>query len=266
MKKSGFCALLVLVYASLLLIIGFTIGCSEERVNEVLDATLEQLFTNPDKYNGKQVIVEGFYFHGFETIVLSERLEYSGYAEGHLVPKGRMVWIEGGIPKEVHDQLYRQTMMGPEERYGKVRLEGKFEYGGQFGHLGTYGSQIVPLEVELLPWSPPTPTIDPSAAISAAREALSVRLGVAASQIEVLSVEEVMWSNTSLGCPEPDRQYSDVIVPGFRIILEYEGRKYEYHTNKDGTIVVTCSNTQAQPDLIGKINSVKKKQREYHVA
>jgi hypothetical protein len=66
-----------------------------------------------------------------------------------------------------------------------------------------------------------------------------------------------MWSDTSIGCPEPDRGYSDVIVPGFRIILEYEGQKYEFHTNEDGTMVVTCSNTQAQPELIGKINSIQ---------
>lgn len=45
--------------------------------------------------------------------------------------------------------------MGPEERYGEIRLEGKFEYGGKFGHLGAYGSQIAPSKVELLPWSPP---------------------------------------------------------------------------------------------------------------
>ncbi|MFC1957202.1 hypothetical protein ACFLX0_00080 [Chloroflexota bacterium] len=155
MKKSGFCALIVFVCASLLLIIGFTIGCTEERANEVQDATLERLFTNPDKYNGKQIIVEGFYFHGFETIVLSERLEYSGYAEGHLVPKGKMLWIEGGIPKEIYDKLNQQQMMGPEERYGKVRLEGKFEYGEQFGHVGGFDSQIILFEVNIVPWSPP---------------------------------------------------------------------------------------------------------------
>ncbi len=246
----------ILVNVLLLAIIGTATGCGGA-ATEVNELTFDQLFANPDKYNGKTIAIEGFCFHGFEIIVLSEMLEYSGYAPGHFVPKGRMVWIEGGIPKEVYDQLYRQTMMGPEERYGKVKITGKFEYGGQFGHLGAYGSQIVPLEVELLPSSPPVPPVFQTAASSAARETLAVRIGVAASQIEVLSVEEVMWSNTSLGCPEPGRQYSDVIVPGFRIILEYEGRKYEYHTNEDGTMVVTCSNTQAQPDLIGKINSVQ---------
>ncbi|MFC1967859.1 hypothetical protein ACFLVX_00500 [Chloroflexota bacterium] len=156
MKKSGFCALPVLVCASLLSIIGLTIGCGGERATEMHDATLEQLFTNPDNYDGKQVIIEGFYFHGFETLVLSERLEYSGYAEGHIVPKGKMLWVEGGIPKEIYDKLKQQQMMGPSERYGKLRIKGKYEYGGKYGHLGAYSSQIVPSGVEFLSWSPPT--------------------------------------------------------------------------------------------------------------
>ena len=155
-KKSGFYALLVSVCASLLLIIGLTISCSEEQATEGQDVTLEQLFTNPDKYNGKQVTVEGSYFHGFETIVLSEKLEYSGYAEGHLVPKGKMLWVEGGIPTEIYEKLNQQQMMGPSERYGRVRIEGKFEYGEKYGHLGAYYSHIVPSEVQLIPWPLPT--------------------------------------------------------------------------------------------------------------
>ncbi len=145
---------IILVCVLSLAIMGIATGCSGAAV-KAQELTFDQLFANPDKYNGKTIAIEGFYFHGFEIIVLGEKLEYSGYAPGHLVPKGRMVWIEGGIPKEVYDQLYQQTMMGPEERYGKIRLEGKFEYGGKFGHLGAYGSQIAPSKVELLPWSPP---------------------------------------------------------------------------------------------------------------
>ena len=99
------------------------------------DVTLEQLFTNPDKYNGKQVIVEGFYFQGFEVQVIAERLEISGYAEGHLVPKGKMLWVEGGIQREIYDKLNQQQQMGPLERFGKVKITGKFEYGEKYGHL-----------------------------------------------------------------------------------------------------------------------------------
>jgi len=137
----------------LLLFLVLNAGCRGEQ--EAQQVTLEQLFSNPHKYNGEYVITEGFYFGGFEVIVLSENLEYSGYAEGHLIPKGRMLWLEGGIPKEVYDRLYSQQTMGPLERYGKIRVEGKFEYGGKYGHLGGYNYQITPSQVDLLPWSPP---------------------------------------------------------------------------------------------------------------
>ncbi len=114
----------------------------------------DELFNAPEKYNGREIQIEGFYFHGFETIVLSEKLEYSGYAEGHLVPKGRLMWVEGGIPKEIYDVLLIQDMMGPTERYGRVMITGKFQQGGQYGHLGAFNVEIVPAKVQLLAWSP----------------------------------------------------------------------------------------------------------------
>jgi len=119
------------------------------------NVTLSQLLARPIQYNDKIITIEGFYFHGFEVIVLSEKLEYSGHTPGHFVPGGKMIWIEGGIPLEVFANLYRQGMMGPTERYGKVRITGKFQYGGTYGHLGAYTYQITPSKVELLPWSPP---------------------------------------------------------------------------------------------------------------
>ena len=66
-----------------------------------------------------------------------------------------MLWIEQGVPKEIYDNAYQQEMMGPLERYTKVRIKGIFEYGGKYGHLGGFDSQIIPSEVNLLPWTPP---------------------------------------------------------------------------------------------------------------
>ncbi len=234
-----------LVYSALFLIVlavtaSLTAGCRQDVRISPQEVTFQQLSGEPDKYNGKHIVIEGIYFHGFEIIVLSESLGYSEFAQGHLVPKGEMIWIEGGIPQNIYDKLYTQEMMGPEERFGKVRISGKFEYSGKYGHLGGYDSQIIPSEVAIIPWSPPTIETTQDEAVSAAREALSASLGVSSSQIELLSVEEVMWGNTSLGCPEPGKQYAEVIVPGFRVIFEYEGQKYEYHTNIDGSMVVTC--------------------------
>ena len=122
----------------------------------LIEITFDKLFSNPDQYAGKDIVLTGFYFDGWETTVLSERLEYTGFAEGHLWPRGRMVWIEDNlIPGEVYDQLYQQELIGPLERYGKLRINGRFEHGGRYGHVGGFTAQIVPSEVELLPWSPP---------------------------------------------------------------------------------------------------------------
>ena len=127
-----------------------------ERPGEVQDVAFSELFANPDRYNGRDIVLTGFYFNGFEITVLSEELEFTGSAEGRLWPRGQMVWIADNlIPREVYDQLYQQELIGPIERYGKLRIKGRFDYGERYGHLGSFSAQIVPLEVELLPWSPP---------------------------------------------------------------------------------------------------------------
>ena len=118
--------------------------------------TFDELFSRPDEYSGSEVVLTGFYFHGWETIVFSEKLEYTGRAEGHIWPQGQMCWIQDDlIPRDIYDQLDQQELIRPLERDGKLRIKGKFEYGGRYGHLGGFTAQIVPSEVELLSWSPP---------------------------------------------------------------------------------------------------------------
>jgi hypothetical protein len=137
-----------------IILVGMALGYQALFGGRAQEVTFEQLYSRPGEYSGEQIVIEGFYFHGWEVIVLCERLEPSGYAEGHLTPGGAMIWVEGGIPQDVYEALYRQEMMGPEERFGKVRVLGRYEYGGEYGHLGGYSSQIVPSEVDMLQWSP----------------------------------------------------------------------------------------------------------------
>ena len=58
---------------------------------------------------------------------------------------------------------------------------------------------------------------------------LASRLGVSASQIVVVSAEEVTWRDGSLGCPEPGMAYTQALVNGTRIRLSSGGVLYEYH-------------------------------------
>lgn len=110
----------------------------------------EKYFSEPTKFHDQEISIEGYYFNGFEIIVLSEKLNYSGYAEGHIIPTGKMFWISGEIPLEIYTNLHQQQMMGPIERYGKVLIKGKMEYGGEYGHLGQYDFQIIPYEIRAI--------------------------------------------------------------------------------------------------------------------
>jgi hypothetical protein len=129
-----------------------TLGCTNQDIDK--ETTFEQLFSNPSQFSGKDITLRGYVFLGFEIMVISEGLEYSGFAEEHLIPSGRMLWIEGGVPTDIYNELLKQTVMGPLERYGKVLVKGIFEYGEQYGHLGGYEYQITPRVIQLLEWSP----------------------------------------------------------------------------------------------------------------
>ena len=48
--------------------------------------------------------------------------------------------------------------------------------------------------------------------------------------IVVATAEEVTWRDSALGCPKKDMQYMQVLTSGFRIVLEFEGTTYAYHS------------------------------------
>jgi len=54
-------------------------------------------------------------------------------------------------------------------------------------------------------------------------------------------IEGVDWPNPSLGCPQEGVVYAQVIVPGYRLNLQYEDTVYEIHSNNDGTQIVRCT-------------------------
>jgi hypothetical protein len=75
--------------------------------------------------------------------------------------------------------------------------------------------------------------------VQLAREDLAQRLGQAPESIRLVSTEPVEWHDASLDCPRPNTKYVQVITPGFNVVLEAEGRTYQYHTDA-GRVVVLC--------------------------
>lgn len=69
----------------------------------------------------------------------------------------------------------------------------------------------------------------PRGAVGDAVDDLAHRLGVDPSDITVVSSEEVTWRDGSLGCPRPGMMYTQVLTNGSRVVLESDGKRYEYH-------------------------------------
>jgi hypothetical protein len=68
------------------------------------------------------------------------------------------------------------------------------------------------------------------AAVQAARDDLRSRAG-SAEEAQVRLVEQVDWPDSSLGCPQPDMMYAQVITPGYRVVLALGDQEYVYHTS-----------------------------------
>ncbi len=84
---------------------------------------------------------------------------------------------------------------------------------------------------------------DPLAANLAliAQTRLARELDLPTRRIQLIDVQPFVWVDSSLGCPLSGQNYTEVNVPGYRILLEAGDEQYIFHS--DSTQLVAC-----QPD------------------
>jgi hypothetical protein len=78
--------------------------------------------------------------------------------------------------------------------------------------------------------APAGSTGDVSPAIQAAITDLAGRVAVDPTEITVVEIREVRWSDGSLGCPQRGVSYTQQIVSGQLVVLAVDDRRYEYHS------------------------------------
>lgn len=71
-----------------------------------------------------------------------------------------------------------------------------------------------------------TPANLPASRLAAITSDLRGR-GVA-GDVAVISAENVRFKDGSLGCPQPGVQYTQALVNGMRVVVEADGRRYDY--------------------------------------
>ncbi|MFW6068131.1 MAG: hypothetical protein ACOC9E_00970 [Chloroflexota bacterium] len=85
----------------------------------------------------------------------------------------------------------------------------------------------------------PAPGVPNSSSVVAndAAHRLANDLGIDVDNVKIVSVQQVEWNDSSLGCPRPGQNYLMVITPGYRIVLEANGEQFEFHSDMQGNMV-----------------------------
>ncbi len=65
-------------------------------------------------------------------------------------------------------------------------------------------------------------------AVANAQADLARRLGVAPASASVVQSESVTWPDGSLGCPQPGVMYTQIVTPGYHVVLSAGGQEYDY--------------------------------------
>ena len=67
------------------------------------------------------------------------------------------------------------------------------------------------------------------------------RTGTTPDRIKVVQAESLVWSDGSLGCGKPDELYTQVPVPGYRVVLDVAGQVLDYRATEQGAFRL-CEN------------------------
>lgn len=136
-----------------------------------------------------------------------------------------VVWNDGSLGCPKPGEFYIQMLL--DGYWVVLKVEGVY-----YDYRVSDDGYFFKCEVEgSPPISPPdmeVPLNNPL--ISQAKEDLAERLDVPVEEIELLSFEEVVWGDTSMGCPQPGMRYLQVPQDGALIQLGVEGQVYDYHS------------------------------------
>lgn len=66
------------------------------------------------------------------------------------------------------------------------------------------------------------------------RQDLAERTGAVSDAFGSIRAEAVTWNDGSLGCPRPGVYYTQAPVPGYRVVLSFDGREYDYRASTRG--------------------------------
>jgi len=82
-------------------------------------------------------------------------------------------------------------------------------------------------------------------------EDLTTTQNVRQEALTVTRAEAIIWNDGSLGCPQPGEVYTQATVPGYWIVLEANGRTYDYHAAENGYFILCQDSQPSTPPISG---------------
>jgi hypothetical protein len=79
------------------------------------------------------------------------------------------------------------------------------------------------------------------------REDAIRRSGADPSVVRLIRDEAVIWSDGSLGCPLLGEFYTQALVPGYWIVFDVAGRKFDYRSDGRGRFRLCESRRAVSP-------------------
>ena len=76
------------------------------------------------------------------------------------------------------------------------------------------------------------------------RADLAARTGLDPVDFALIRAEAVTWNDGSLGCPQPDEYYAQVLVEGYWVVLSHLDREYDYRVGRNGEFRLCAPRSQ----------------------
>ena len=74
----------------------------------------------------------------------------------------------------------------------------------------------------------------PAAVLAAVVADAARRTGTAPSDVTVVTARSVNWPDGALGCPQPGFMYTQMVEPGYQVVVESGGTRLDYRVGMGG--------------------------------
>lgn len=184
---------------------------------------------------------------------LCDRLELDAQGEVHYAPCNESLRVGRLTSEELRtyqDYLRRYApfeALMQDNASGADNLAVSLRFSGQGSRLPTQEEQR-----EIAAWVGAVYARlwqeDRRAAVAArARTDLAGRLGLASGAIQLVAVEPATWPDACLGLPQPGEMCAQVLVEGYRVLLQAGGKMYEYREGGGSMRAVEATVTTTTP-------------------